>query len=750
MKLSLVSGHPRLFITPDKIAEFRKRSNGFNKALRDQLLEALEPVVKSAITVREQADTCGPEFLGMAIAEAWQLTKDKKYGMAAFWLMGSYEALAITCGGHYDYWGTAAESAAVLYDWCYDWFKAEGLLDVAATVTQWTGSHALNLSLRYYILEDWHNYQLGLQAGALAAGLALGYDHPKLEDGSLLRTLHAAHFTGLKGAANFVQDAYSMPATTRCLETALRSSNGTGFAAHLESTGGYHGVDGNEISKIAELWTHALRPSARGKKPIWPEAALMGHAYTHFLRPDGFCIASGDAWPQKPNKWPAMAVLRLNARGFDPCLASYVEKYWQASNAPYPTSALLYLHPPAKKSPPRPPLPTSAMFDPLVVMRSSWDADATMISFRCGKFSGNHNNLDHNSFSIYRGGALAIDSGSVDYASSNRPEYSTRTVAHNAILVRNPDEVHWLGKHGKPTVNDGGQRLVNVAYTPPNKISGEPHGIITEERRTSFADEFDMGEIVAFEAGDKFDYVAGDATRAYTYPWSGIGTNPSRRVEEAVRQLVFLKPDIVVIFDRVEATKKHFEKKWLLHTIGAPTAIVGGERRTAADGISELPPGAFEYSQERGRMTVWPLLPAKHAVRAVGGKDHEYWVDHAPGRDGKGMNHPLAKPYPESGAWRIEVIPSEPSLRDCFLTVIHAGMQSDAPAAATLRCGTTSDKKSVTVTIEKAEGEGWSPVATIAFGTNGAITLACAYAGEQRKFRSRAPARVPAAKARRR
>src|SRR5262249_32343546 len=156
-------------------------------------------------------------------------------------------------------------------------------------------------------------------------------------------------------------------------------------------------------------------------------------------------------------------------------------------------------------------------------------------------------------------------------------EYAMRTLAHNAILVRDPKESHWLGRYNSPTNNDGGQRLVTISYNPPNQFTGNPHAVLTEGPGKKYADEVGMGQFIAFKPGELFDYVAGDATRAYTYPWSGLGDNPSWRVEEAVRQIVFLKPEIVVVFDRVEATRAHFEKRWLLHTVNAPMFFAKGK-----------------------------------------------------------------------------------------------------------------------------------------------------------------------------
>ena len=92
-------------------------------------------------------------------------------------------------------------------------------------------------------------------------------------------------------------------------------------------------------------------------------------------------------------------------------------------------------------------------------MRSGWDEDATMLTFRCGRHGGWHNHLDHGSFTLFRGGPLAIDSGGGHYHVPHRPHYATRTLAHNCILVRDDREPHWLGRGGDsrwPMMADSG------------------------------------------------------------------------------------------------------------------------------------------------------------------------------------------------------------------------------------------------------------------------------------------------------
>ncbi|HYE06356.1 MAG TPA: heparinase II/III family protein [Planctomycetota bacterium] len=747
MKPRLVPGHPRLLITPRQLPEFRRLSQGPRKPLRTLLLDKLEPLLASAPALRAGINH-HPERLALALGQAWRMTGDERYGRAAHWLLGSFEFCASAQPVGYDTWGVIAEAAAMLYDWLHDFWRREGLLERAGFITAFCARRALDESLHYYILDDWHNYLLGLQSGALAGALALGDEWPDFEDGATLRALHALHFTGRPSAGLFVQDAYRLPPTTRCLQAMLRSADGAGFAAHLESTTAYHWVDGFEITKIAELWTSALVPAARGGRPVWPELERIGEAVLQFTAPDGRNIGIGDGSPSRPTHWQANAIFHLQARAPRADFARWLAENGAIADGPYPNHALLRALPPGRARLRDVALPLSTLIDPIAVLRSGRDDDATMISFRCGRYGGSHNHLDNNSFTIHRGGALAIDSGSTDYGAANRTEYHIRTLAHNAILVRDPSERHWLGKHAQPTVNDGGQRLVTVSYSPPNETTGDPHGLVTEARRNSHRDEFDTGRYLAFRAGTTIDYLAGDATRAYTYPWSGIGDNQARRVEEAVRQLIFLKPDLIVVFDRVEATHARLAKKWLLHTIGAPTVVADGSRHTTPAGIHVLSPGAIEFTHLRGRLTVWPLLPQAHRVRAVGGPGYEHWVDHAVGADDGGRNYPLARPHDDSGAWRIEIEPTTTAARHCFLTVMHAGLTSEAPIVDDLRCTARMAGDHATVVIERRRGRDWAVHAEVRVRSHGAVAADIRYGAERVRETAPAPRPVPRAKRR--
>ena len=77
-----------------------------------------------------------------------------------------------------------------------------------------------------------------------------------------------------------------------------------------------------------------------------------------------------------------------------------------------------------------------------------------------------HQHLDQNQFTIYYNGYLAIDSGA-DYTETESPHYLNyyrRTVAHNTMLVYDPQEKFFWSDNLLPAANDGGQRMDSFRY----------------------------------------------------------------------------------------------------------------------------------------------------------------------------------------------------------------------------------------------------------------------------------------------
>jgi heparin/heparan-sulfate lyase len=300
-------------------------------------------------------------------------------------------------------------------------------------------------------------------------------------------------------------------------------------------------------------------------------------------------------------------------------------------------------------------LPLSRYFGPpfgWMVARTDWDDDAVIVEMKINEYNfANHQHLDAGAFQIYHKGTLASDSGlyygsSGLYGSPHNLNYYWRTIAHNSLLVFDPDED--FGKRGYG--NDGGQRLPNGRSEARNldALLAPKNGYRT-------------GKVIAHGFGpdpNSPDYtlLQGDLTAAY-----------SRKVQQVTRSFVCLNlhnpqvPAALVVFDRVVSDKPDFHKYWLLHTMEEPHL----------DGIS----AKVECTRHgaSGQLNLDVLLPAADnaALSKVGGPGKEYWVfgtnyanDPEPQRAAKGSI--------ETSQWRLELSPKSFSAEDFFLTVLQA------------------------------------------------------------------------------
>jgi len=266
-------------------------------------------------------------------------------------------------------------------------------------------------------------------------------------------------------------------------------------------------------------------------------------------------------------------------------------------------------------------------------MRSSWKDDATFALFICSPtWYGGHQHCDNNSFIIHKYAPLALDTGVYDTAQGHRGNYFARSIAHNTVTVFDPEEKFTGGNWGgsdTPVANDGGQ----VYMGNPNLISEVGPGT-----------KYERSKILAYELVDHYTYAAGDATLAYS----------SHKVKEFTRAFLHLRPDIFVVFDRVESTNPEYKKRWLLHSQNEP--VVSGQTFTITNGP--------------GKLVGKTLLPAKATYGTVGGPGREFWV--------AGKNWPPGKDVrDDTGRWRLEVSPGSPARRDYFLHVLYATSAAD-------------------------------------------------------------------------
>jgi hypothetical protein len=220
-----------------------------------------------------------------------------------------------------------------------------------------------------------------------------------------------------------------------------------------------------------------------------------------------------------------------------------------------------------------------------VYARSSWNDDATYFFFKCGDRFTAHQHLDVGHFLIYKYEELAGDGGHYDsFGSDHDVNYHLRTIAHSTMLLYDPSE-KWPGiRAGNVTGNDGGQ-----AHNWPHH-----NGAVTDPAQWHEGRElYDIADIAAFEDRGAYLYVAGDCTRAYSRDKMGCFT----------RQIVFIRPDTFVIFDRVQSVNPQFKKTWLLQAMKIPSQQ--GQHLVITNG--------------KGRLFVQTLLPLNPDVKLVAG-----------------------------------------------------------------------------------------------------------------------------------
>ncbi len=288
-----------------------------------------------------------------------------------------------------------------------------------------------------------------------------------------------------------------------------------------------------------------------------------------------------------------------------------------------------------------------------VYARSSWDDDATYFFFKCGDRFTAHQHLDVGHFLIYKYEELAGDGGHYDsFGSSHDVNYHLRTIAHNTILLYDPSEKWPNIRAGNVTGNDGGQ-----AHNWPHH-----NGAVTDPAEWHKGRElYDIADMLAYEDKGAYMYVAGDCTRAYSASKMGCFT----------RQIVFLRPNTFVIFDRVQSKNPNFKKTWLLQAMKAPVRM--GEYLVITNG--------------KGRLFVQTLLPQNPDIKLISGSElYSYGGrDYPPSRD--------TGPAPEC---RIEVSPSKPGSWDYFLHVLTAA-DSGTDSVETAAANVADEKVEVSV-----------------------------------------------------
>lgn len=389
-----------------------------------------------------------------------------------------------------------------------------------------------------------------------------------------------------------------------------------------------------------------------------PAQQFVMYDFLYRRRPDGMVLPAGDVNPGIGGSYGLPAMLAYSYYK-DPYLAYEYKRNTKIDNHCLIFDVLWRDYTIEPKSPETLPL-TKYSGTPYgwMIARTGWDKNSVIAEMKINEhFVGNHQHMDGGAFQIYYKGPLAIDAGayhgtSGGYNSPHNKNFFKRTVAHNSLLVFDPNEKFASWNYGGTDKtefadNDGGQRMPGDRW----------------ETCRSFADllsdEYTTGQVLAHGIGGdymapEYSYLSGDITKAY-----------SDKVKEVKRSFVFLNlksekvPAAMVVFDKVVSKNPEFKKHWLLHSIEEPKVSENGIviKRTK-DGDS-------------GMLSNTVLLPAKENLdmQVIGGKGKEFWVNGTNYANAPQAGRP--DPRNERGEWRVEVSPSAPANEDYFLNVIQ-------------------------------------------------------------------------------
>ena len=327
----------------------------------------------------------------------------------------------------------------------------------------------------------------------------------------------------------------------------------------------------------------------------------------------------------------------------------------------------------------------------ILIARTKWDMDRTdfssnamVVLMNMKEYNAqNHTHFDGGHFGIYYKGHLALDAGIYQgkdaqngWAKLNYTNYFARTVAHNSLLIYDPNEPLPGGwdKKQKVVARDGGQFFFgDHAWDTSADMfkAGKSATILAEEISAGLQPDY--------------SYFKGDLTNSYNVP-KFIGVYPPK-AELVRRSFVFLNhksndiPGTLIVLDKVVSTNASFKKTWLLHTQNEPE--INANKITAVN----------TTDGRDGKLINTVLLPelSNANIQKIGGPGKEYWCD--------GQNWGSVT-QEDAGCWRIELSPRANALADNFLNVLQAMDAGYSPSKQNIRSGFSDNNAYAVITVK--------------------------------------------------
>ena len=542
--LAALPGHPRIFVTPATLAEFRSRREGDGKLAWEQVrLQAEEELKKTIVK---------PVLLPLP-------EKLPPHRRQVFWVEGG---VAFVPQDYVMLDLVRDADRANLLSFAYLISGEERYAQAAKAWALFVANFRMDYHLKTVAERGQHDtvvyaYERGLK------GIALVYDRLQdfLSPAEKRALLDHIEFHG-EAAMHWIRDVlhlernYQESHGQQCmhmlLTTALAVAGDSPAAEDwlaymvpqyanripwMSEDGGYFEGQGYmfKLSYILEALA-ALRTATGVDLFQKPE---IKHAGDFFL----YCQSMNYWWPHWGDTMGLWFPFGNVGDGFmSALLASMTGNralQWWSDNVPASsaTPPFGYLAAPSVKPQPPVGLQQARAFVPTGVVAAfdrHYDANTTRLFFRSSPWGGeSHAQADQNSFVLHRGGEiLAADTGYYTYyGDENYNRVSTQTISKNSVLV-----------DGKGQTND---------------IKGE-------------------GAITGYFNSPGFAFMAGDASKAY-----GDAMRLFRR------DMLFVRPGLILIADELQAPQPA-EFTWMLNSFVAPEIDVAQREFSVTERAEKL------------------------------------------------------------------------------------------------------------------------------------------------------------------
>ncbi|WP_256761025.1 heparin/heparin-sulfate lyase HepB [Cohnella sp. WQ 127256] len=626
--------HPRLFVRATDLDEIRSRiAHAEVKDAWENMLDAAGQSFTGELPAPSSAEKNNMDNVIMKTIQAkallYLLQADEKSGQQAVSMMTNY--LNTVVFPRYDYRpiGEAITLGSIIYDWCYP---------------------LMTPSQRSHFIQRFES---------IAEGMEIGY--PAIEQGAVV---------GHGSEAQLMRDQLSV-----------------GIAVYDENPAIYNLVAGRFFAEYVEPRNYVYASNAQHQGDSYgpyryqwdvfaswifkrmgagdvfnSDQQMTPYEWIYARRPDGQLMRNGDTFQsQRPfgEYWSEPMPNMLPASYYnDPYLKHEFLRQDSYNKSARDDLWVILFDNPQLGTMNEQTLPLTKYFpEPSGQMtaRTSWtggiQSSTVVATMKVGTtLFTNHQHMDAGQFQLYYKGGLAIDSGIYEgtkggYFGSHDLNYNKRSIAHNTMLVYDPNETFPAGS------NDGGQRFL---YEEP----------ATMQELLNPSNNYEVADVVKHQFGPDavtpdYSYIKGDLTKAYT-----------SKMEDFKRSFVFLNlknddhPAALVVFDKVTSADANFKKTWLLHSENEPD--ISGDTVT------------LERTEKgyNGKLVNRTLLPASNnaEITKIGGTGKEFFVD-----DVNYPQEPWSEDSTEAGAWRVEVSPKDKAETDVFLNVMQVMDAVDGP-----------------------------------------------------------------------